>query len=275
MILLALLLNGYAGWLLAWRVTGDHGASLIAGIVFGGSPYVAAHLNGHFDLINVWTLALFAAAAVEMVRSGGLRWAIVAGLLLGLTAYVDYYYMVYEAVLLVCLVVLGAGEWSVTRRAPSVSTRRVSRVVLALMVCDIVLVTVIGVTGGFAMTIGPVRISARDLFNPLQGFWVLAALFIWSRTRPHIHFRPAPAPTGRRLVRATLVVVGLSLMAAAPLVWRGAFLMLRGESVGPEGVLAKRDTRRRRLHVAPGQPVSRMVRADDQSRLCTPRHGRH
>jgi hypothetical protein len=233
MILLALVLNGYGGWLLTWRVTGDHGAALVAGIVFGGSPYVAAHLNGHFDLINVWTLALFAAAAVEMVRSGGLRWAVIAGLLIGVTAYIDYYYMVYEAVLLVCLVVLGAGEWSVTRRGPSGSTRRVSHVVVALMVCDIVLLTVIGVTGGFAMTLGPVRISARNVFNPLQGFWLLVALFIWSRTRPHIHFLRAPAPTGRRLARATLVVVGLSLMAAAPLVWRGVLLMLRGEYVAP------------------------------------------
>jgi hypothetical protein len=233
MILLALFLNGYGGWLLAWRVTGDNGAALFAGMVFGGSPYVAAHLNGHFDLINVWTLALFVATAAEMVRSGALRWAVIAGLLLGVTAYVDYYYVVYQAVLLVCLVVLAAGEWSVTLRGASRRTLRVSHVVAVLILCDVVLLAAIGMTGGFAMTLGPVRVSARDVFNPFQAFWVLAALFVWSRTRPHVQFLRAPAPTGRRLARATLVVVGLSLMAAAPLVWRGVFLLLRGEYVAP------------------------------------------
>src|SRR5712691_9656731 len=44
-ILAALFLNGFCAYLLAWRVTRDHGAAMIGGIVFGGivfggSPYM-------------------------------------------------------------------------------------------------------------------------------------------------------------------------------------------------------------------------------------------
>ena len=61
-ILASLFLNGFCAYLLAWRITRDAGAAAIAGLVFGGSPYLAAHLNGHFNLTTAWTLPLFALA---------------------------------------------------------------------------------------------------------------------------------------------------------------------------------------------------------------------
>src|SRR5438270_1368922 len=47
--LAALALNGFCAYLLAWRLTHERFASVVAGIIFGCSPYVAAHLNGHFN----------------------------------------------------------------------------------------------------------------------------------------------------------------------------------------------------------------------------------
>ena len=67
-ILLSLFLNGFCAYLLAWRITRDIGAALVAGLVFGGSPYLAAHLNGHFNLTSAWTLPLFALAVRRCVR---------------------------------------------------------------------------------------------------------------------------------------------------------------------------------------------------------------
>ena len=48
-ILATLFLNGFCAYLLAWRLTRDHAAAIIGGLVYGGSPYIAAHLNGHFN----------------------------------------------------------------------------------------------------------------------------------------------------------------------------------------------------------------------------------
>jgi hypothetical protein len=55
-ILASLFLNACCAYLLAWRITRDAGAAAIAGLVFGGSPYLAAHRNGHFNLTTAWTL---------------------------------------------------------------------------------------------------------------------------------------------------------------------------------------------------------------------------
>lgn len=57
-ILAALFLNGFCTYLLAWRLTRDHGAAIVGGLVFGGSPYIAAHLNVHFNLTTAWTIPL-------------------------------------------------------------------------------------------------------------------------------------------------------------------------------------------------------------------------
>lgn len=100
--LAALFLNGFCAYLLAWRVTGAHGGAMISGIIFGGSPYIAAHLTGTFNLTTAWTIPLFAITASRASR-GSTRWAVLAGLVLGMTAYVDYYYVVYEFALAICI----------------------------------------------------------------------------------------------------------------------------------------------------------------------------
>jgi hypothetical protein len=232
-ILATLFLNGYCAFVLAWRLTRDHGAALLAGIVFSGSPYVAAHLNGHFNLIAAWTIPLFVLAASKAVVSTTPGAAIVAGLILGVTAYIDYYYVVYEAVLLLCLVAFAAAQWTMVVRGMSAGTRRRLAVVGALILLDLAILAAIAITGGFETRIGPLRISARDTFNPLQAFWILVAIFLWLRTRPSIEIRPSDERTARCVIRAVLIVAGVFLLAAAPLVWKGAALFLRGAYVSP------------------------------------------
>ena len=188
-ILAALFLNGFCAYLLAWRITGDHLAAIFGGLVFGGSPYVSAHLYGHFNLTMAWTIPLFALAASEALRAPATWWAFVAGLVLGATAYIDYYYVVYEFALALCLFALAARDWSIVRRGPSPRTLRLSRAVGVLILLDVAAMAVIAVKGGISARIGPLSISAREIFNPLQALWMLAALFLWLRLRPRIDRR--------------------------------------------------------------------------------------
>jgi hypothetical protein len=48
------------------------------------------------------------------------------------------------------------------------------------------LVIAIVVSGGFELSFGQFRLSARTVYNPLQIFWVLVALWLWLRFRPAI-----------------------------------------------------------------------------------------
>ena len=46
--------------------------ALLAGVAFGGSPYVAAHLLGHFDLLTAWVIPLFALCLRRSLRTGSI-----------------------------------------------------------------------------------------------------------------------------------------------------------------------------------------------------------
>jgi len=229
-IVTALILNCFCAYVLAWRITRDYGAAMLGGIVFGGSPYIAAHMNGHFNLTSAWTIPLFAVTVSEAIR-GSTKWAVLAGLLLGATAYVDYYYVVYECVLALCIGGLASWEWSVAWRGPTERTRRLAKLVSGLILVDIAVLALITTTGGFNAQIGPIRISAHDLFNPLQAFWILVALLLWLQIRPRVDARrrEAQAPTG--MARAILIMAAVFLAAAAPLAWNGIGLFLRGDYV--------------------------------------------
>ena len=67
-------------------------------IAFGGSPYVAAHLFGHFDLLTAWVIPLFALFLRRALNSGRVGAAIGCGVCVGVAAYSAYYYVVYLAV---------------------------------------------------------------------------------------------------------------------------------------------------------------------------------
>ena len=220
-VLSSLALNGFCAYLLAWRFARDYGAALVAGIVFGGSPYIAAHLNGHFNLTMAWTIPLFVLALSETIGGAAAGWAALAGALLGATAYVDYYYLVYEAGLAVCLTALAAREWSIVCRGASLRSRRLMRVVGGLIAVDTVVLAALTITG-------------RGFFNPLQVFWALVVVLLWLRLRPRIVARRSETWEPVRQARAMAILAIVFLIVAAPLVWRGALLFLRGEYVTPQ-----------------------------------------
>ena len=235
MILASLVLNAVCAYALAWRITRDSGASILAGIVFGASPYLAAHLNGHFNLTSAWTLPLFALASGNALdRSPGTAprwWAAGAGMILGATAYVDYYYVIYELAFLFCAVLLTGRDWSVGLGQPTPGMLRAARALAALAILDIVVIAVILVTGGFETTVGGVRLLARDIFNPLQVLWVLLGLAAILRWRPRVVWRSAAGPSVRESL-ATVATVGVvSAIIALPVLVSAAGVVARGEYI--------------------------------------------
>lgn len=229
-VLVSLFLNAFCAYLLAWRVTRDRSASALAGIIYGGSPYLAAHLNGHFNLTTAWTLPLFAMAAVDAAR-GSIKSAVIAGVILGATIYIDYYYVVYEIAFALVALALTARHWSVVLGEPSERSRRFLRIVMPAVLLDVAIIVAIRLTGGIATTVGSIPMSARETFNPLQILWVLILLALWLRSRPRIVVRPSEGWQARDAAHAMLATSAGFLVLAAPILWRGAQLALRGEYV--------------------------------------------
>ena len=228
-ILASLFLNGLCAYALAWRVTRDRAAALVGGLVFSGSSYISAHLNGHFNLTAAWTLPLFALAAFEAMH-GRRIWAALAGVVLAVTIYIDYYYVIFELALVLAIAVLVSRRWSVTLRGAGSSTRmRIAQAVGALVVLDLALIGAILASGGFAAQVGGFEISARSLYNPLQIFWLLVGLWLWLRFGPKIA-TTAREPY-RRVSAALAIMVGVFLIGAAPIVLNTINLFAQGDYV--------------------------------------------
>ena len=233
MILVGLALNGYCAYLLAWRVSNDRAGAVIAGIMFGASPYVAAHLNGHFNLTMAWTIPLFAMAALTAIRDLNFAAAVAGGLILGATTYVDDYYVVYELTFALLLIVLVSTSWSIAWRAAP-PLRWIWVVLVLVAAIDVCAFAATVLSGWSFIRIGPLIIRADTAFNELQVLWVVGIGVFWNALRPRIRgrWRPTAPP-----MSATAAVFGVLLVTflavASPLVFRGVQLLVSGEYVSP------------------------------------------
>jgi hypothetical protein len=227
--LLALSLNGFCAYLLAWRLTRDWGAALVAGVIFGTSPYLAAHLNGHFNLTSAWTIPLFAVSVARAI-AGSKAWAALSGVVLAVTVYNDYYYVVYELAAGLCMLALAAGEWSLTARAKRAASPWLVVVGIAILLIVATMLAIVS-TGGFSVRLGSVQVSMHDTYNPLQVFWVLVGIALWTRVQPRISVRPRETWRWSRAAPALFTLPGVFLIGAAPIVWKGIGLLWRGQFV--------------------------------------------
>src|SRR5687768_6300851 len=97
-IIVSVFLNAACAYALAFDIVRERRAAMFAGVAFGGSPYIAAHLLGHFDLLTAWVIPLFALCLRRSLKTGGVGAAIGAGLCVAIAAYAAYYHVVYLAV---------------------------------------------------------------------------------------------------------------------------------------------------------------------------------
>lgn len=184
-ILGSLTLNGFFAFLLARDRTHDTAGAIVAGIVFGGCPFVAAHLLGHFNLINVWTLPAFLLCAFRALERRSWVWSSLAGATLVATAYSDYYLLVYVGVLGLGVLFWGSGllRW---RWRPAPLSRRAATWIGGTAATALGVSIWIRVTGGSDFSVAGMDVRASEPINAETAAWALCLLAAWLRTRPTV-----------------------------------------------------------------------------------------
>jgi hypothetical protein len=247
----ALAANLCAMYALALQRTGDRQASFAGALVFAGSPFLVAHLHGHWNLVHLWPLPLVVLAtsrATKQSRGTGDppymtgAWAAATGVLLAITAYTDYYIALFAAVLFAMVVADRLVAVSTT-----IQTRRwtlLAGLFAALAAIAFVLALAIHFSGGTSLGAGTLRISVRTVTNPLRAAWIAliaAALALW---RPGLRLAWRDEASRRRAIACMTVASGVGLVLVAPLLWHAAHLIAAGDYAsetwrwrsGPRGV---------------------------------------
>ncbi|MEO8074747.1 MAG: hypothetical protein ABI818_00360 [Acidobacteriota bacterium] len=230
-------LNGVAAYALAFYLTRRVSAALVAAIVFGWSPYVEGHLQGHFNLIGAWPLPLVtllalvalhgdrgrgragpypasapvSSAAKRVAFSGAL------GAVLGATAYMDYYYAVFGILTTAVLAIAHGVRIERRDRAPfHPALARLARVLLGLAGICAGVAVIVAVTGGGVVSAGPIRASVRGTDNPLGAAWIFFVLFIAVTVLPRITLS-VDRIRMRTGVRVMTVAIAVTMAAVTPL----------------------------------------------------------
>jgi len=230
LILLHVFLNFACSYALAYRATRQALPSLAGAVVFGTSCFVSAHLLGHFNLIAAWTLplvCLLVDAARE--RESALR-AVVAGLALAATAYVDYYLFVFAAGILCVGWIARSFRVSMRRQALSGQSRYLLAGCLALIAIDLLIIGVILVWPGDRIELGSVRMSVRSINNPITAGWLLLIAAIVVATSPRVEQRTRPTASWAS-VRIPVIVVGTTATLLTPLLFHAARMWIEGRYV--------------------------------------------
>ena len=216
---------------LAWEVTRHRRASALAAVIFGLSPFLAVHLLGHFDLIAAWVLPAFALALRRAVRDGSNRAAIAAGVVLAATAYIAYYYVVYEGFFAAVYLAASVDGIAFARARPSTALRGLRVLCLAGAIASLAVAAAIVLSGGRTFDLGGFEVAARTPQNALTAMWIFAAGWIVSGWRARLAIAPASRPGLRRAVSIAWRVIAVFLAGAAPLLWQAVTLIAHGEYV--------------------------------------------
>ncbi|MGC4084482.1 MAG: hypothetical protein QM736_20795 [Vicinamibacterales bacterium] len=175
--------NAAAMYALAFDRTRSWSGSIAAALIYGGTPFVSAHLLGHFNLVNVWTLPLFLLCLLRAVERESQGWTMGTALVLAATVYTDYYYSVYAVVLAAGVLAWRSGALAI-HLAPARPPRAfLTTVALALGVVAGTSALIV-ITGGIDRTVAGVRIRATEPGNLLTLGWILLAIAAWRCLRP-------------------------------------------------------------------------------------------
>lgn len=232
-IALHLFLNFAATYALLVRARQEWVAAIVGALAFGWSPYISAHLPGHFNLIAAWVLPLTALLLVEALDSRRGLSRVLLGLSLAGTAYIDYYYAVYAGMLVVLLVALRSAGATLVRQRPARWQSGALTLLAALFVIAIVVAVTIVVTGGGTIRLGGRTVWMLSASNPISAAGLLAfaalAILIVPRIRLSLDRDLFINDLRRlRLPFAIATVALLPLVLAAVGMWqRGAYVSQR------------------------------------------------
>jgi hypothetical protein len=232
LLLATVFLNMLTMYALAWDLTRHRRAAVIAGVLFGTSPYLAVRLLGHFELMGAWVLPLFALSVRRAFEHGSKRASVAAGIVLTITAYIAYYYVVYLGLFALAYATAISGCVSVVR-TPRVHQSRMMAAIritaATLLGTESAFALVILITGGAILRVGSLEISARTPQNALSVAWLAAFIWLLTKWRVTVRLRRIAPETGRRLFQATAIMASLFLVGCSPLLVQAAHLVRTGE----------------------------------------------
>ena len=232
-IMASLCLNALCAYALAFDLTRDRRAALLAGIAFGGSPYTAAHLLGHFDLLTAWVIPLFALCLRRALQNGKAGAAIGCGLCVAIGAYSAYYYVVYLAVFggAYTVAAWNAVRITSTERTQTTLLLTLRLAIVALLAFDVFLIVFILVSGGTTLRVGEVDLSVRGVHNPLLGMWVLILAWVFTRQRFGVRVAPPPADVIWRTAQTLAITFAVFTVLCLPLIAEAVRLAYSGRYV--------------------------------------------
>ena len=232
-IVVSVAMNAIAAYALVFQICRDRRLALLGGIAFGGSPYIAAHLMGHFDLLTAWVIPLFALCFKRALDSGRISVALAAGVCVAVAAYTAYYHVVYLALFAIaytlaawrCVSLVGAPR----RQSQALVTIRL--LILAALALDVFFILFIVMTGGTSLTIGGVELTARRVQNPLALMWLLAFCWLLTKRRASIRLRRPPPDAFWRGTQALMITTAVFVVLSLPLIVQAFRLMAAGRYV--------------------------------------------
>ena len=269
-IIVSVFLNAACAYALAFDMTRRRRLGLLAAVAFGGSPYVAAHLSGHFDLLTAWVVPLFALLFRRALENGRRMPAIACGLCVAVAAYSAYYHVVYLALFALAYTL---AYWHCCRvrveRRPATAGFTLRLILIGLMALDLFLMLVILMRGGTAFSIGGIAISARTLHNPMLALWMLALAWALTRWKSRIAWRRPPAQAFWRGMQALMITAATFAVLCAPLVAQAVRLAISWRYVSqvyfwrsaPRGVDALSPVMGNPFHPVFGGTVSSLYQA--------------
>ncbi len=251
--------NMAAMYALAWDIARHRRAAILGGVIFGLSPYLAAHLLGHFDLMAAWVLPLFALCVRRAMRAGsrGVDDRRPDSCSIA-TAYTTYYYVVYLCFFL-AVYSIASLDWRPVRWAPRAPSPAARRLRYALSVLMAMLAAARGVDRAERRANALVLVTSRcrctaskrpDRRLDLRVVFALSLLAAGADTRA-VAARGPPYRDGRRPAWPACSSIG-----AAPLLWQALQLIVRGEYVTPGVRMAQRAARRRSAGAAARPPAA-------------------
>jgi hypothetical protein len=232
-IVVSIFLNAAAAYALLYDMTRQPRLALLGGVAFGDSPYIAAHLLGHFDLLTAWVIPLFALFFRRALRDGSWKAAVASGVCVTVAAYSAYYYVVYLALFALAYTV---AWWDfchldVQRRGKSAAAFSIRLLAVGAIAIDLFVMIWIGITGGTSVSVMGTEISVRGLPNPLLVMWALALIWILARWRARVRINHLPRERFWRGAQALLVTSAVFVVLGLPLISQAFRLVLAGRYV--------------------------------------------
>ncbi len=95
-IFLSFPLSAFFTFLLCLYFTKDKGASFVGGVIFAFSPYHVVHAVHHINLSTICFFPLLALMFFKLKDKPSIKYTLLLSLILLLTAFTDYYYLIYS-----------------------------------------------------------------------------------------------------------------------------------------------------------------------------------